>query len=102
MSWWTRFRDEAIDVGTLGAVNPRQSRHQEAEMQQAYNEQMNAYKQQTELTRQEIDRVRAEEDVQKRRIEEKQIRALRRNYSSQGLMQTPAGTPNDMNDKLGG
>lgn len=76
----------------------------------AVNEQIKAYKDQTELTRNEINRKKDEENVQKRRIEEKQIRSLRRNYSSRGLMNAsppsslgnPSSGSPDMNTKLGG
>lgn len=48
--------------------------------------QMEAYKEQTQLTRDEINRKRGEEKAEKRRVEEKQIRNLRRNYSTRGLL----------------
>jgi hypothetical protein len=70
--------------------------------QQMMNEQMKAYKEQTELTRQSLNEKRNAEQVQKRRIEEKQIRALRRNYSSQGFLGGSGSSQPDMNSKLGG
>ena len=102
MSWWTNLRDTAVTIGTAGMINPRESRHKEAEARYAMNEQMRAYKQQSELTRQEIDRKRNEENAEKRRIEEKQIRSLRRNYRPAGLLGTGTVTEPDMNTKLGG
>lgn len=53
-----------------------------------------------EVQKEEIDRKRYEEDFQKRRIAEKQIRALRRNYRAQSFLQS--NTQPDMTNKLGG
>ena len=69
------------------------------------NQQMKAYKDQTELTRQQIDAVRNEKDAQKRRINEKQIRALRRNYSgasTAGFLGSQSTDQPGMSSKLGG
>lgn len=66
------------------------------------NEQMKAYKDQTELTRQAINEKRNAEQIEKRRIEEKQIRSLRRNYSSQGFLGGNTPTQPDMTSDLGG
>lgn len=102
MSWWTNFRDETINSLTLGMYNPRESRHQEAEARYMMNDQMKQYKEQTELTKQELNRAREEKDAEKRRIEEKQIRTLRRNYRTSGILGGAANSQPDMNDKLGG
>lgn len=61
---------------------------------------MEITKKQTELARQQ----KAEGDVQKRRIQEKQIRSLRRNYRGRGLGMLGVGQPaaEDMNNTLGG
>jgi hypothetical protein len=53
-----------------------------------------------EVQKEEINRKRYEEDFQKRRIAEKQIRALRRNYRAQSFLQQ--NTQPDMTNKLGG
>jgi hypothetical protein len=79
--------------------------------QNAINDQIKAYKDQTQITKDEIARKRGEELTEKRRIEEKQIRSLRRNYSSRSLMGSaqpssslgnPATSQPDMQSKLGG
>lgn len=72
--------------------------------QQMINEQIKAYKDQTEITRQEINRKKGEEAVEKRRVEEKQIRALRRNYrsSGRGMLGSSGSAEQDMTTKLGG
>jgi len=67
--------------------------------QKAVNQQVDAYREMTEITKQEIARKRDEENAEKRRIEEKQIRSLRRNYRSQGLLGQGA---EDNATKLGG
>lgn len=72
--------------------------------QRAINDQIQAYKEQTELTRKELDQKRSEEAAEKRRIEEKQIRALRRNYRSagSGLLGMGESANEDMSSTLGG
>jgi hypothetical protein len=67
-------------------------------------DQVRAYREQTELTRQELNRASQEQDVQKRRVNEKQIRSLRRNYRSAGVLGTGSNpsTQNDTSAKLGG
>lgn len=71
--------------------------------QNMINEQIKAYKDQTELAKQDLANKKNEIDAQKRRIEEKQIRALRRNYRPQGFLGSSGGSSqDDMNTKLGG
>ena len=70
--------------------------------QQLMTDQVGAYKEQSNLAREQLDKVRGEEQVQKRRIEEKQIRALRRNYSTRGILGGGGPTEPDMTQKLGG
>lgn len=86
MSWFTRLRDAYETFQTAGLYNARESRHQEADLRYQVNDQMKAYKDAAEITRQEIERKRGEEKAEKRRIEEKQIRALRGRFRSQGIM----------------
>lgn len=50
------------------------------------NEQIRAYKEQTELTREELRHKQEETRAEKRRVEEKQIRALRNNYRAKGFL----------------
>ena len=65
-------------------------------------DQIQAYKNQTELSRQELATKKNEEIAEKRRIEEKQIRSLRRNYRAQSLLGTQDTNQPDMSSKLGG
>lgn len=67
-------------------------------MNQAMNEQINFYKQQTSIAQNEIARKRDEQLAEKRRIEEKQIRSLRRNFRPAGFLESGTG---DLADKLG-
>lgn len=59
------------------------------------NAQIKAYQQQTELTRQQLQAAKDQETAEKRRVEEKQIRALRRSNRSQGFLGTSLGTTNE-------
>ena len=65
------------------------------------------YKDQTELAAKQLEETRAQKDVEKRRINEKQIRSLRNNYRpSGGLLnsqsaQTELGTSSNLPNKLG-
>lgn len=68
----------------------------------AMNEQVKAYKEQTELTRNELNSKRDEVNAQKRRVEEKQIRALRRNHGVQGFLGSDQQQQPGMSAKLGG
>lgn len=65
-----------------------------------YKRQADEYSNAMKIQEDEINRKRYEEDFQKRRIAEKQIRALRRNYRAQSFIQP--NNPTDMADKLGG
>lgn len=82
------------------AAEPLIDRMMMSDEQKAINDQVSAYREMTEITKAEIARKRGEEVTEKRRIEEKQIRALRRNNRSQGLL----GVSSDQNQnaKLGG
>jgi hypothetical protein len=104
MSWWTDFRDEAIHIGTAGLYDPKRARQQERDQRNAVNAQIKAYQDQTALAKQQLDEARAQTAAEKRRVEEKQIRALRRNYRAQGAGMLGVGSPanQDMNSKLGG
>lgn len=122
MSWWTDIRDwseaallgpaagEAWDrVGNqAGAAFNKITGHPSAEDRRnqanLINEQVKAYQDQTALTRSQLDQTRAQTLGEKRRIEEKQIRALRGNYRAQNIGLLGVGSPatSDMNSKLGG
>jgi hypothetical protein len=128
MSWWTKARDivEGVATGGIaGAWNKnignwegglfnkltgRPSADQLRQQQQQIADQVKAYQDQTELTKQQLDATRAATDVEKKRVESKQIRALRNNYRSPitgggggggmlGQGQTPAP---GITDNLGG
>jgi hypothetical protein len=74
------------------------------DQQKLMNEQMKAYKEQSALTRDELNRVKDEQVAEKRRIQEKQIRALRGRSSSRGFLGTtsPEATTPGTSTKLGG
>lgn len=98
MSAWQRWKDWWSDVDEgLGLPSSRQREN----AKKLANEQMQNYKQQTELTKQELARKRDEQVAEKRRVEAKQIRSLRHNYRSQGMLGNSGGAQ-DMNEKLGG
>lgn len=69
--------------------------------QKAINDQVKYYKEQTELTRKEINEKRNQINAEKRRVQEKQVRALRRNYSGRGFLGSGESSESGMNAKLG-
>jgi len=89
MSFWSKvFSPDPFGLTNKAyhAATGTPTSKEKREQQRVMNEQIAAYKEQTELTKQELARKKDEEQVEKRRIEEKQIRALRRNRSSQGFL----------------
>ena len=94
------------DVGTdvAHAVTGIPTADQRRNDQKAMNDQIKAYREQTEITKQEIARKKGEELAEKRRIEEKQIRGLRRNYrgAGGGMLGASSSGEADMSAKLGG
>jgi transcription initiation factor TFIID subunit TAF12 len=113
MSWWTGLRDafEATFIpfaesdsarkqttgytGLLnrgysaagGAVNKALGRESSADKRieaQNASDQITAYKEQTRLAQEETDRLKNQEQVEKRRVNEKQIRLLRNQYRAGG------------------
>lgn len=92
--------DAVTDFGhaVTGIPTAEEKRNQQRMIQ----EQIDAYKEQTEITRQELARKKDEEATEKRRIEEKQIRSLRRNYRGQGFLGGAASDQPGMSAKLGG
>ena len=94
---WVGDTFGGIYHAATGTMNAQEQREQA----NLVNEQMKAYRDQTEITRAEINRVQGEQKVEKRRIEEKQIRSLRNNYRSSGLMSYAQNQPGAVDTKLG-
>ena len=97
----TKETRAAADLGqkVFGIPDASEKRKQASMM----NDQIKAYKDQSELTRNELNATRGAQDVEKRRIQEKQIRTLRRNYRPAGIL--GAGNTSseaDVSSKLGG
>jgi hypothetical protein len=102
MSFWDPW---GIASTTYHAVTGAPTAAERRAAQNAMQSQINFYKNQTEITNQEINEKRAQEATEKRRVEEKQIRALRGSHGVGGLMDSPDIGPTDQNDlsnKLGG
>ena len=70
--------------------------------QKAMNDQIKAYRDQTELTRNELNRVANETQIEKRRVQEKQIRSLRGQYRAKSLLGGSSAGQDDLSNKLGG
>jgi len=92
--------DKVRDIGgkILGIPDADEKRRQQAAM----NDQIKAYRDQTELSRQELNKAKDAQSTEQRRIQEKQIRALRRNYRPAGILTAASSSQNDMSTKLGG
>lgn len=92
------------EEGAFNAITGRQSAADRREQDRLVNDQIKAYQDQTALARQQLDEARAATAAEKRRVEEKQIRALRRNYRSASVGLLGVGSPasQDMTSKLGG
>lgn len=84
----SRFSDKLDNK--LGAAFNRITGHLSAaerrEQANQVNEQVKAYKEQSNLAKSELDRVRGEQATEKRRINEKQIKQLRRHFRPAGLL----------------
>lgn len=91
-----------VASGAKGLYNNLTGETARANAEKIMQEQMKAYREQTELTRKELERTRKETDIQKRRVEEKQIRGLRRNYRPQGLLGVGESGQQGMSETLGG
>lgn len=98
---WNPF--SADPYGVMGSIKDKFLGGDAAKEQaKLANEQIKAYREQTEISKAELDRKRGEEQVEKRRVEEKQIRGLRRNFRSPGLLGSGGGVGgNPVSDKLG-
>ncbi len=79
--------------GVTGAPTAKEKRDQA----NLVSEQINAYKSQTAMAQDEIRRKQGEQAAEKRRIQEKQIRGLRRNFRPAGFLNTSA----DVSSQLG-
>ena len=93
---WDKATDFAHTV--TGIPTADQSRNNQKTM----NDQIKAYKDQTEITKQELAQKKGQEVAEKRRVEEKQIRSLRRSYRSSGFLGNPSSGAADMSSQLGG
>lgn len=104
MSWWTDVRDTVEYVGTAGLYDPKKSRQNDRDQRDMVNSQIKAYQDQTAMARQQLDEARDATNAENRRVNEKQIRALRRNYRAQSAGLLGVGQPAnpDMDAKLGG
>jgi len=105
MGWLEMFafgglQDKATDV--FHKVTGTPTEDEKRGQQKLLNDQVKAYREQSELTKSEIALKRGAEVAEKRRVEEKQIRSLRRNYRGSGLMGGGVTGTTDMNNKLGG
>lgn len=69
-----------------------QSQNDIKKQQQLMNDQIKAYQDQSNIARDEMNRAKDSQVAEKRRIQEKQIRALRRNASSRGFLGTSNST----------
>lgn len=108
MSFWTSIRDAiespaTLATGIVGAASSFLNNNDSVKDQnRAVNEQIKAYKDQTALTKQQLDQTRSEQDVERRRIQEKQIRSLRSNYRPAGGLLGIGNPPtNDTSNQLG-
>lgn len=97
------FEDTSSSIGgQTRNIITGETEEDRARQRRMVNDQIKAYREQTEITKKELAAKKDEQAAEKRRIEEKQIRALRRNYRAQGFLGTqPSGQP-DMSSKLGG
>lgn len=113
MSFWTNLRDVAespikiaggLASGLVSHFMPKEKQPDNSVQNKMISDQIQAYRDQTALTKQALDQTRASQDVEKRRIEQKQIRSLRGNYRAAGIGANMMGAPStpDMNTKLGG
>ena len=79
-----------------GAPTAKEKRAQARQV----NDQIKAYSEQTRIAKEELDQKRASAAAEKRRINEKQIRALRGSYRSKSILNAEVSEPG-MNTKLG-
>lgn len=107
MPWYDPF-------GTLKAVDKISSKvfhkitgtptsKEKRDTQRGIDEQIKAYKDQTEIAAKELASVKEQQNVEKRKINEKQIRSLRNNYRPAGgfLNNQGLSAPNNSADQGG-
>lgn len=93
MSWLSKGLKKL--EGAVASVIP----HQTAAERRAKSDAVSTYYQQKEAAIAEQTRIGQEKDAEMRRIQEKQIRSLRRRYRSSGFMQPMSDS--GLSDKLG-
>lgn len=100
MSFFGKVLDKATDIAhqVTGIPTADEKRNQ----QRALADQIKAYRDQTEIAKGELATKKSEEIAQKRRVEEKQIRTLRRNYRAQSFLGGLTSGQPDMTSTLGG
>lgn len=132
MSFWTKIRNgfevgaagalgfiaggpagAAIGAGAVLASNKSasydvsqalgaQSKDEKRQQQKLMNDQISEYKKQTELSKQEMNIAKDAKNAEQRRIQEKQIRAVRRNSSMRGFLSSSGDEMDSgVNSKLG-
>lgn len=104
MSFWTDVRDTVTYVGTAGMYDAKKMRKNDKDQRNMVNAQIKAYQDQTALARQQLDEARAATSAEKRRVNEKQIRSLRRTSRAQGagLLGVGQSATQDTSSQLGG
>lgn len=70
------------------AFGKKKEAHVHKSQKQMLNDQIKSYQEQTELSKQEMNRAKDSQDAEKRRIQEKQIKAVRRQSSMRGFLGT--------------
>jgi len=105
MAWydWVTGKGELEAVGkAYNKITGSPDASQRRAQQDQINQQMKAYKEQSEITRDELNAKRNEVASEKRRVEEKQIRNLRRNYRAPSFLGGQDSAQPGMTDNLGG
>jgi len=92
--WYDPF---GVASSTYHAVTGAPTAQEKRAQANAVNAQVNAYKEQTRMAQEEINAKRGEMAVEKRRVQEKQIRSLRRSFRPAGFLNTGG----DINNTLG-
>lgn len=84
----SRFSDRIDDKlgGLYNKITHNPSAAERRQQSNMVNDQISAYKEQTNLAREQLNRTRDEATAQKRKIDEKQIRSLRRNFRPAGFL----------------
>jgi len=88
--------------GIVNKMTGNPSAKDKRAQQQSMNDQIKAYRDQSELAQQQINEAKSSQDIEKRRIQEKQIRSLRRSYRPAGILGQGAPAADDVSNQLGG